>query len=264
MIKKILLLGILLVFVAFLVVYFRLGQTIKLGVETVGPKITQTEVRLEEAVVSPLSGKGQLKGLFVGNPEGFELDDKIFYLGEIQIEMDPKSLFSDKVFIERIYIYKPEIVYESKLGSSNLGQLLKNIEESTRSTKTAEPSETTQEPEETTAKKTKKIEIGELVIEEGLVKVGISGSAQGINIQQGVNVPLPRIELKDIGKNEGGLYTQDVVLKITQELMKSVGNAATAAGNSIFEEGDKVFKEVQEATKKGAAQDAVDKLKSLF
>src|SRR5438874_2182334 len=51
-------------------IYF-LGSIIKKGFETVGPQITKTEMKMDGATLSLLSGSGKLKGLFVGNPEGF-------------------------------------------------------------------------------------------------------------------------------------------------------------------------------------------------
>ena len=102
MIKKIVLILVLLAVAAGAAVYF-LGATalnngIKHGVETVGPKVTETSVTLAEVNISVLSGKGTLKNLNVGNPSGFK-NENIFALGQIDIEVDRKSLFSDRIII---------------------------------------------------------------------------------------------------------------------------------------------------------------------
>jgi hypothetical protein len=59
-----------LVLAAYVGLEYFLGHVVKAGVNTFGPKITQTKVELTGAVVSPLSGSGTLTGLTVGNPAG--------------------------------------------------------------------------------------------------------------------------------------------------------------------------------------------------
>ena len=102
---------IVLVIALFFIFSFMLDKIIHTGVETFGPKLTQTEIRLNEVDVSPLNGSGSLKGLFIGNPEGYK-SDKAFYLGEIEIDIAPLSLFSERILIEKIYIKEPKIVFE--------------------------------------------------------------------------------------------------------------------------------------------------------
>ena len=53
-------------------VHFFLDGAIKRGVETIGPKLTKTQVTLNNVSLSLLSGSGKMKGLVVGNPEGFK------------------------------------------------------------------------------------------------------------------------------------------------------------------------------------------------
>ena len=76
MARKILLsfagLGVLLLAVAYFTFSTLINKGVKSAVETFGPDITQTEVRLEGANISPLNGTGVLKGLFIGNPKGFK------------------------------------------------------------------------------------------------------------------------------------------------------------------------------------------------
>ena len=122
MIKKLFLSSCILFFVAVLIAYFfgstLLNKSIKTGVETFGPKVTQTPVRLDEVKLSVLSGNGLLSGLYVGNPEGFK-SENIFALGQVEVDIVPRSLLSDEIVINKIYIQKPHISYEKTFKSSS-------------------------------------------------------------------------------------------------------------------------------------------------
>ena len=57
--------------VLLLVLSKAIGSGIKAGVETFGPEVTQTPIGLESVDLSAFSGSGEISGLIVGNPEGF-------------------------------------------------------------------------------------------------------------------------------------------------------------------------------------------------
>src|SRR2546428_4039062 len=88
-------------------IYF-LGSIIKKGVETVGPQITRTELKLDSATLSLLSGSGKLNGLFVGNPPGFKTESAI-KVGSVSVSVAPRSLFSDKIHVTQVNVQAPEI-----------------------------------------------------------------------------------------------------------------------------------------------------------
>lgn len=258
MIKKILLVLVLLAIAAVAVVYFAgtaaLNKGIQLGVETVGPEVTQTPVTLADVNISLLSGKGTLKGLNVGNPEGFQ-SENIFSLGQIDIEVDKGSLMSDKIVINKIHIRQPEISYEKKITSSNLKKLLKNIEEFT-GPKSDKPAE--EAPAEESGA-SKQLVIKQLIIEEGKIFVGALGIGQ--------EVPLPRIEMNDIGESNGGANIAEVMDVVVTKILTSIGPAIADAGQLLQGAGDDALKAVQEsgAEKLGdAADDALNKVKGLF
>src|SRR6266567_1769011 len=91
---------VLLVVAVGLSIYF-LGSIVKKGVETVGPQITGTEIKLDSATLSLLSGSGKLKGLLVGNPAGFKTESAI-KVGAVSVGIAPGSIFSDKVHVTQI------------------------------------------------------------------------------------------------------------------------------------------------------------------
>jgi hypothetical protein len=261
MIKKIFLILVLLAVAGAAAVYFigssALNKGIKTGVEKFGPQVTQTPVQLDAVNLSILSGNGTLKGLYVGNPEGFK-SENIFALGQIDIDVDTGSVFSDKIIINKIHIQKPEISYEKTLTSSNIKALLKNIEAFTGP---AEEKPEEEAPAEDGA--SKQVVIKQLIIEDGTIFVGLMGV--------GSNVPLPRIEMNDIGEDGNKKSMAEVIDLVLTEVLKSIGPAIAGAGDLLQEGGQAVLDTAKEqgVEKVGdAAGDAVNKasegIKSLF
>lgn len=258
MIKKILLVLVLLAVAAAAVVYFlgssAINKGIKHGVETYGPQVTQTPITLDHVSISVLSGKGTLKGLNVGNPEGYK-SENIFALGQIDIDIDTSTVMSDKIVINRIYIKQPEISYEKTLTSSNVKKLLANIEKFTG------PSAPKEGEPDTGAQK--QLVIKQLIIEDGTIYVGALGMGQ--------TVPLPRIELNNIGEDNNQQSIAQVLDLVLTEVVKSIGPAIAGAGDLLKDGGAAALKAAQEGgiEKVGdAAGDAVNKasegIKGLF
>ena len=94
--------------------FFFLGPIVTKTVNNVGPRVTGTKVELDATTVSPLTGGATLKGLFVGNPEGWT-GDKAFYVGELRASVQPSSLMGDYVMVNDVFIDGPEFVYERRL-----------------------------------------------------------------------------------------------------------------------------------------------------
>src|SRR5438045_7828783 len=89
---------------------YSLDSIVKKGVETVGPQITRTELKLDSATLSLLSGSGKLKGLFVGNPEGFKTRSAI-QVGSVSLAVAPRSVLSDKIHVTQVNVQSSEITF---------------------------------------------------------------------------------------------------------------------------------------------------------
>lgn len=234
-----------LLLVAVLVVSFFLGSIIKAGVNKFGPAITKTKVELAGATLSPLTGEGSISGLFIGNPPGWR-SDKAVYLGRVELSVVPTSLFGDHIVIKRLIIDQPEFVYETKIFSSNLRDLLKNIQASTGSGDEAAA------PVQTRSGKPLRIEVRQFVLRQGKVTIGVGEDA--------VTVPMPELTLSDLGTGQGGLtanqmagvilgHILDHVLVTTAGALTGVGKTSGAAATNAAA---------------NAAQKAADELKKLF
>lgn len=76
------------VILAFLGVGLFLDKAIKAGVETLGPKVTKVDVKLQSVGLSLLSGGGTIKGLMLGNPAGYKTPFAI-NVGEASLSLTP-------------------------------------------------------------------------------------------------------------------------------------------------------------------------------
>lgn len=224
---------------------FFLGHVVQAGVNSFGPKLTKTKVELAGARISPFTGTGTLTGLFVGNPEGWNAD-RAFYLGKIHVDVEPFSVLGDHVVINEVSIDQPEFVYETKLVSSNIKDLLKNIEEFTGGgTKTADtPTTKSGKPIKFVVKKFR--------ITNAKATLGVGPAA--------IPLPLPPINLDNLGVAEGGITPDQVAGAVMKQVL---ANIVTASAQALTKVGGTAGATAVESAK-DAAKKAGDGLKKLF
>jgi uncharacterized protein involved in outer membrane biogenesis len=155
----------------------------------------------------PFSGSGALKGLFVGNPEGYKTPSAI-KMGKMEIKVSLASLKSDTIVVEKMVINKPEITFEGTLSGSNLKQILANVQ----SVAGGSSSESTSE---------KKIAIKDFVITGG--NIGFSFTGLG---GKTFSAPMPDIHLTDIGTENKGATIAQATQKIMTEVVGNVDKIA--------------------------------------
>ena len=90
-----------------------LGPLIKNAVNTYGPKMTKTEVRLGDVGISLLSAEVKLKDFYLGNPKGFS-SPYALQAGSIYLDVQERSLTGKTIVIDKIELVRPDIVYEKK------------------------------------------------------------------------------------------------------------------------------------------------------
>jgi len=213
---------------------FFVGSMVKAGVNRFAPLITRTPVHLDGARLSPLSGGGTLKGLFVGNPAGWS-GDKAFFIGRIHVDVAPGSIFSECVVLNNVSIDSPEFVYETRVVSSNIGELLKNIEGSfAEEAKGGQAAAGQARP--------RKFVIRNFSLTNGRLTLGAGPTA--------LTLPMPPLTLHDIGTKEGGIAPAalafTVMRSVTGSIVSTTANAAArivptmgaAAGSSARSAGD--------------------------
>lgn len=210
-----------LVVALFTVLYLSLNSLIQKGAEVIAPKMTGTRVVVEKVAVSPLSGRGQIRGLVIGNPEGFRTE-QAFKLSEIRVNLEMKSLLSDRVRIQEVYIDQPEITLERSRGGSNIGQIRKNVERFGASrTKAQQAILNPEEPQ-------RRYQIDHLILKNARVKLS-AGFMKGRTAE----VTLRVIHLRDIGKGGQGATLEEVFSKALAALTAEVSRAVSTSGNLV-------------------------------
>lgn len=237
--KKVLSIIGIVVLVLIVVVVLFLGQIIKSAIQTAGPKVAGVEMKVEKVRVNPFGGAVRIKGLIIGNPEGFKTPSAM-ELGDFKVDVKMGSLFTDTIVVKHILIEAPEITYEKSLKSSNLSTLQKNLTPA----ETDEPKEeVAEEPKEKKAP-AKKVVIEDFQLNDA--KVNVTFTALG---GKKMSLPLPSIQMQDIGKDKGGTDLQDVISEVFGAISDAVVKAVAASGDLA---GD-AMKGVG-----GAAGDAID------
>ena len=251
--------------VGVIALFLSLNSLIKAGVETVGPKIIKAPVTVRKVSLSPFSGTGEINGLIVGNPEGFK-SKSAFELGTVKVDIDLGSLKSDTIVINEITIDAPNITYERALKTSNIKQILDNVEAFSGG-KGGTPKEPEEKPTEAKSEKpAKKVVIKKIAITNASARV--TASLLGDTVPA---IKIPNIIMTDIGTEKEGVSSAEAVKKILSKVLTSVRDAykniggldaLKNAGKSL-EGGTDALKDTGKALEDGA-NDAVKGLKGLF
>ena len=234
--KKKILLGIgiglvVLIAAVVIIVGFFLGDVVKAGMETVGPKVTQTTLTVSSVHVGILTGSAGVNDLVLGNPDGYKSPSAIS-VGKTAVSVAPFSVLSDKIVIRSIEVRSPEITFEGNpFGANNLKKIMDNVNAFTGTAATP----ATNAPAQPGAKKpAKKLEVDEFLI---------SGAKVHFN---GATLSLPDIHLTDLGKGDDGITASDLTKKVLGEVtsatIKVIGSSLGDAGKAVGGEASKLGK----------------------
>jgi len=226
-----------------------LDGAVKKGVETFGPKIAKVDVKLGSVSLSPLNGSGKLKGLVVGNPEGFKTPHAIS-VGEVEVNLKPGSVFSDKIVVQKVNVVAPDITLEGSGKGSNLSKILENAQAATASEKT-----------EKSDKPGKKLQVDEFRVTDGKINLPLTmlgGKA--------LTVPLPDIHLQNLGTGAEGITPAELTEKMFSAVFKGVIEAAGEAVTKLGKAGAELAAEVGKGaldTAKSVGKGAVEGVKEI-
>ena len=242
LVRSLIVLAVLAVVGVFAFVLF-LDRIVKSGVETVGPMVTKTTVKLDKAQFSLMAGRVNLEGLLVGNPEGFKTPSAI-QVGQVTVQVKPGSVLSDVIEIDEITIKAPEITYEHKgLLDSNLKALLANVS-----------GEGSDKPAESPAEKPaseKRFKVKRIHIEGA--KINLSATVLG---GSAASLPMPTLTMENIGTSGDGItageLTKEILGKILTGVTEVVKQGLTSGGEAasgLGKEADKALNKTTEGIK---------------
>jgi hypothetical protein len=212
------------------------GKIIQTAVVRLGPEIAQVDIELEKVNISFLSGAGGLEGLKVHNPEGCK-GDHAFYAEHLALDIKPMSVLGDKIVIEEILIIGPDIQFEQNLGSSNLKQILENVQAFAGSAE-----------EEAGGKK---LEIKRFILKDAKVGVGLGTKP--------ISITIPTIKITDLGEREEGITGAEVISVLLTEVTSQVLVAIAKNPEVILQGGVDLLKNIG-----GSGENVLKKLGGLF
>jgi len=234
---------IVLIILAVLGVAFFLDSIIKKEVETIGPKVTKVDVRVEGVSLSLLSGSGKIKGFTLGNPQGFKSQSSMA-VGTASLAVVPKSILGDKIVIKSINVDAPEITMENNGTSVNLLKIKDNLPSNPSDPKSAENTKSDGKP-------SKKLEVDEFVISNAKVHVMINTPIGS----QSATVKIPTINLKDLGTGPEGITPAELANKV----LTVIFDAAVKEGEKVISDiGKGAQYQAGEAANKAMGTNTVD------
>lgn len=242
-----------LVILAIVVITLSLDSIIKKGVETVGPQVTRTELKLDGVSLSILSGSATLKGFMLGNPEGYKTASAI-RASEVSVGVKPGSVLSDKVHVTHVKVIGPEITFEGTLGTANnLSKILENVDASTGGGGT----NTAATPPPANSGASQKLQVDDFLISGA--KVNASLTMLG---GKSYTVTIPDIHFSALGTGPDGITAAELTKRVLNEvtaltlkaLEKNMGDITKGATETLSKEAtnalDKATKSVGDLFKK--------------
>jgi hypothetical protein len=223
--------------VAALLAWNSLDLIVKYALEHYAPQIAGVTVKVGDVEISPRDGRGRLKNVEIGSPTGFTAP-RSARLGEVAVSMDPATLRDPVVRIRELRFDGPIITYERGDKSTNLDAISRNIQGYVKR------SEAVGEGKTAAGKDVRhKFVVDYLLIRGGKVVM----TAPGLK-GQGVSFDLPEIQLRDIGRRQGGLTASELAQVVTDAIIVRIAQ--------------KVLTNI-ELLRQGGVEGAIDALKGL-
>jgi uncharacterized protein involved in outer membrane biogenesis len=207
-----------LIIIGIVVIGLTLDGAVKKGVETVGPQVAKVDVKLDGVSLSILSGSGTVKGLVVGNPQGYKTAHAIS-VGRTSVAVAPGSVFSDKIVVKSIRIEEPQITIEVGPGGTNLKVIQNNVAEATGGN---EPAAKDAKPAESGP--SKKLQVDDVLITGGKITVGVAALGGKVS-----TIPLPELHFTNLGGGPEGITPAELATKILGEISTESVKAAAGA-----------------------------------
>ncbi len=187
------------------------------------PDAPITILAFQSLSIQPLKGMIDIKNLRVANPPGFTRR-KLARLGSLHCELNPDSLQRDPLEIKEIVISEPRVRYERQIRVDNVKALQQEIEQATtrrqKLIKKDEEAPPAQEPEAPSVEKDgQKVVVGTVLITGSSVQAKLSA------LPATPPIPLPKIELHDIGKDKGGATLGEAATQVFDTFYETMINA---------------------------------------
>ena len=220
--KKLLYIFLALLLVLFIVVgvaYTFLDSIVKNSINSYAPKVLGIPVSVADVSLQPLKGHFEVKGFKISNPVAYKSPD-LLKLENITVDLDMKSLFSQKIVVKSVEVSKPEITYEMlSLTTNNISEFLKSLNKIA-----AEEEEAVEEEKEAEAEgKATEAPAKSVVID--MFNLAGGNIAAVMNVAGNLNsveVAMPTITMNNLGEKKSQTLPETVINILTTVLQKAM------------------------------------------
>ena len=207
--------------------YSSIDSLVKAAIEDYVPDITQTPVKVGSVKLAPTDGVGKLHGLVLGNPKGFRTPHALS-AGVIELAIDPASVTRDVVLVRKVAVIAADINYETSDAGSNFDVIQRNVDGFVKRNLGKSGTPDKDKPKGPG----KKLIIEHLSIHDAKVSY-----APALLQGKSITVPLPNIDLRNLGKARGGAtpaqLTSEVMGAIKAQVMQAVTQPIRGVGDTI-------------------------------
>lgn len=194
-------------------------------VSKAGTFVLGTKVELKK-FSSSLSGKVDIQGLSIANPEGYT-NAKAFVLDHVYVNVSMASLFTDDIVVKEILVTGMQVDLEAKLNKTNLGELQDNVKRLVP-VQTAEVSGNQNVSDESEDAAQKSVVIEKLNINNN--SISFSNSM----FHMTTRVPLVPINMENVGQGQTAAETfNEIFLKILTSVFDACTSVGGALGDSV-------------------------------
>ena len=200
----------------------------KSAITSAGSSVLGVPTTVSSVDIGIFSGHSELTDLEIQNPK--EYPGTFLKLSDGILDVNLGSLLGSSIEVKEIAFDGIDLAFIQKLGGSNVDVILQNVKKNTASTDESKK----EEPKKSSDGR--KFIIDELKI----TKVSVAISVEPISSATKPSViPINEILVKDIGKKEGGVTTDQIVGIVVQAVVHSVLEAAPGEIPSVMLQGMK-------------------------
>ena len=179
-----------------------LDGVVKAAIERHGAELLLAPVQVEGVHIELQTGRGTIRGITVGNPEGFP-DGTAILLGEITVAVQPRTLRSSPIVVDEIRIGAPHVnVVLDADGRMNVDELRRSAKR--YASRRQQPGRPAQEAGAGDGEgAVTRLRVGEITIADGSIR--LDASALGRAAEE---LPLGEVALRDVGGERGATPEQ--------------------------------------------------------
>jgi hypothetical protein len=201
-----------------------------------GPQRRPSLLAFDLLRIHPPEGTVSIANLRLANPEGYA-NRHLVKMEQFNLQFDPGSLAADTLLIEKILIDKPQVSFERKIATDNIKTFQETLERAFA--RRDETMDRAKEQNNIETGEEKKLIITLLRVDNGTVRAKISALPTA-------TIPLPKIEMKDLGKEEGGASLGEIssrtftafydsIIGVVASTTGIAGDALKSAGALTFD-----------------------------